>query len=137
MEAIVNLYKGQVVTSEHLKIPSKQKIFAITCGGRTLKENLDYKVESKISGQVLILNSNFLLALPSYPLGEVAIINCIFADDSVWTIRVFQVELAPEEKTPKQIAKKRKAVAFTIGGASVLVATAAIATKIILARRRK
>ena len=132
MESIVNLFKGQVVTNQRLKIPSKQKIFTITCGGKTLKENLDYKISSK----TLVLNSNFLLTLPSYPLGEVAIINCVFANDTSWKIRVFQLELAAQEKTPEQIAKKRKAVGFAIGGTSIAIATAAFATKIMLSRRK-
>ena len=146
MESIVNLFKGQVITSQHLNIPSNQKIFTITCGGKTLKENLDYKLEykkgakfSKLSNNTnnsLILNSNFLLTLPSYPLGEVAIINCVFADDTSWKIRVFQLELATQEKTPEQIAKKRKSIGFAIGGAGIFVATTAIATKIMLARRK-
>ena len=135
MEAIINLRKMQVVTDAHLEIPFSSKPAKISYKERILEEGREYR----LAENTLILSANFLLSLPSYPLGEVAVLNCISSDGGNWIIKVNQLDALDEkEKTQppsNAVSKKKKAVRFAIGGAGLL-AIAAI-TKIIVSRKKE
>ena len=128
MEAIVNLRKQQVVTDVRLDMPIEENL-SVFYGERMLEEGLDYS----ISENTLILNANFLLSLPSHPLGEVAVLHCNFSDGTAWTIRINQLDALPIKAEAS--STKRKAAKVAIGGAGVL-AIAAIA-KFLMSRRKQ
>ena len=136
----VFLHKRQVVTDADIDLNGAE-LSTITYGKHALKLGQDYVVfEGK-----LILKAHFLLSLPSYPLGEVAMLCCHFSDGAVREIRVFQLDVE-EDKGPKDegvkaegsllgLNVKCKAVGFAIGGAGVIAA--AVVAKVIMAKRKK
>ncbi|MCL2421493.1 MAG: hypothetical protein FWD03_06505 [Defluviitaleaceae bacterium] len=136
----VFLHKRQVVSDAYIDLNGAE-LSTIVYAGNVLESGRDYMV----SEGKLTLKSRFLLSLPSHPLGEVAMLCCHFADGAVREVRVFQLDILEAEERIGEGAKpggavlspivKRRAVGFAIGGAGVLAA--AIATRVIMAKRKK
>lgn len=134
MESIVNLFKHQVVTNTRLEMPISENP-VIFYKGRALEEGVQYI----ISGNVLVIRANFLLSLPSHPLGEVAVLLCKFPSGAKWKIRVIQVDKTAEttEAVPSAApapVNKSKATRFAIGGVGVLAV--AVLAKVLLRKKK-
>ena len=126
------LHRRQVVADAHFELADSVPI-SITNGEYVLEEGKDYT----ISERKLTFKANFLLSLPSHPLGEVAALCCNFSDGSAREFRVFQLEV-PDSKPDEPMINqnmKRKAIQVAIGGAGLLAAAAI--TKIIISRNKK
>jgi len=62
--------------------------------------------EYALSENTLTLKAFFLLSLPSYPLGEVALLRCRFSDGPDWEIRIYQCkkpDLKPSVGTENEL----------------------------------
>jgi hypothetical protein len=130
----VFLHRRQVVTDSHIDI-NENEISSITHGGRILEEGRDYTV----SEGRLTLKANFLLSLPSIPLGEVAVLDCSFIAAPTLKILICQVDADRHEEKNEDLTQipniKHKALKVAIGSAGLL-AIAAAAAKIIVSKRK-
>ena len=132
------LHKRQVVADAHFALAGDNPDSIINTNSEyILKEGKDYTV----SDGSLIFKANFLLTLPSYPLGEVAVLCCNFSGGSSREIRVFQLDVdvkATDSKSDEPLLNpdtKRKALQVAIGGVGLLAAAAVV--KAIISRNKK
>jgi len=82
----VTLYETAPHRSKQKNTPLHKDGSIKLAKNRVLVEGGEYS----LSEEGLTLKAFFLLSLPSYPLGEVALLSCRFSDGPNWEIRIYQ-----------------------------------------------
>ena len=167
MKFIITLRKHHLVTDVYLTLPpDSKKLLDITHGKRILEEGRDYFLDDKVPGKPstitykgLTIKADFLLSLPSHPLGEVAVLHINFEDGSISEVRIFQLDggsdidsdvgsnggsskknttkkdTTKNETAKTESGKKSKTIRLALGSAGILAV--GLAAKLIMSRRKK